>query len=120
MASIQRIGFTPNQNQLADIFKALGHPARLSIIETLLNEGRIMCGELAHYIPLAKTTVNRHTRVLFENGIIGYEKNQNRTYYVLNPIAVETATIYLKSNLKLNNTNAIDYRYVHFHIQPSI
>jgi len=118
MASIQRIGFTPNQNQLADIFKALGHPARLAIIETLLSEKRIMCNELAGIIPLAKTTVNRHTRVLFENGIIGYEKNENKTFYVLNPIAVETATAYMKCSLNQSNVNDINYSNVYFHLQP--
>ena len=38
MASIQRIGFTRYQNDLSKIFKALGHPARIAIIDLLLEK----------------------------------------------------------------------------------
>lgn len=117
MASIQRKGFSPQINELSNIFKALGHPARLTIIELLLKEGRIKCKEIALSIPLAETTVNRHTRVLFDQGIIGYEKYINETHYILNPIAVSEAKKYLKMTLK-NNDMDTNYSNVYFHKQP--
>ncbi len=118
MASIQRKGFSNQTNQLSNIFKALGHPARLTIIELLLKEGRVKCKEIAFSIPLSETTVNRHIRVLFEQGIIGYEKHINETHYVLNPIAINVAKKYLKQTLKSNDQD-MNYSNVYFHLQPT-
>lgn len=118
MASIQRRGFSKQTNQLSNIFKALGHPARLTIIELLLEEGRIKCKDIALSVPLSETTVNRHTRVLFEQGIIGYAKHVNETHYILNPIAVSAAKKYLKNTLQ-NNYESTNYSDVYFHMQPT-
>ncbi|XOV67141.1 MAG: ArsR/SmtB family transcription factor [Fluviicola sp.] len=119
MASIKRTGFSKETNQQSNIFKALGHPARLTIIESLINEGRIKCKEIELSLPLAPTTANRHMRVLFEQGIIGYEKILNETHYVLNPIALDAATTYLKDQLEQHNRELTDYSEVYFHMQPT-
>ena len=118
MASIQRKGFSNQTNHLSNIFKALGHPARLTIIELLLQEGRVKCKEILLSIPLSETTANRHIRVLFEQGILGYEKYANETHYILNPIAFSTAKKYLKTALK-NNDSTLNYSNVYFHLQPT-
>lgn len=120
MASIQRIGFSAETNQFANIFKALGHPARLTIIETLIREKRIMHKHLALTVPLSETTVNRHARVLYEQGVIGYEKFYNQTYYVLNPIAIEVIKLYIHKMHNENEVNEINYSNVYFHLQPEV
>lgn len=118
MASIQRTGFSKQTNELSNIFKALGHPARLNIIELLLDQGNINCKCLALELPLSNATVNRHIRVLYEQGIIGYEKVNNETFYTLNPIAVAEAKRYLRKTLESNSNNSKNYANVHFHLQP--
>lgn len=120
MASIQRSGFSSEQNQFSNIFRALGHPARIMLIELLIQEKRINCKLLALEVPLSATTVNRHIRVLYECGILGYEKYLNQTFYVLNPLVFEHAGQYLSTKYQNNERNHIDYRKVHFHIDPKL
>jgi ArsR family transcriptional regulator, arsenate/arsenite/antimonite-responsive transcriptional repressor len=63
--------FTPQQNQLANIAKALGHPARVAIIEFLLKTNNTcICGDIVNELPLAQPTVSQHLKELKNAGII--------------------------------------------------
>lgn len=62
--------FTARQNELAGIAKALGHPARIAIIEHLLKVNSCICGDIVEEIPLAQATISRHLKELKAVGII--------------------------------------------------
>lgn len=62
--------FTDQQNLLADTAKALGHPARIAIIQHLLKINSCICGDLVDEIPLAQPTISRHLQELKSVGII--------------------------------------------------
>lgn len=62
--------FTSSQNQLAAIAKALGHPARIAILQHLLKVNACICGDLVDEIPLAQPTISRHLKELKALGII--------------------------------------------------
>jgi DNA-binding transcriptional ArsR family regulator len=62
--------FTKSQNQLATIAKALGHPARIAIIEYLLQTKSCICGDIVNVLPLAQPTVSQHLKELKNAGII--------------------------------------------------
>lgn len=62
--------FTKNQNQLAAYAKAIGHPARVAIIEYLLKHQTCICGDLVDELPLAQATVSQHLKELKQVGII--------------------------------------------------
>lgn len=62
--------FTEQQNELANIAKALGHPARIAIIEFLLKTDKCICGDIVNELPLAQPTVSQHLRELKEAGLI--------------------------------------------------
>ena len=62
--------FTDQQNQLATIAKALGHPARVAIIEYLLNVDTCICGDIVNELPLAQATVSQHLKELKNAGLI--------------------------------------------------
>ena len=62
--------FTEKQNQLAAIAKALGHPARVAIIEYLLSVDSCICGDIVNVLPLAQPTVSQHLKELKNAGII--------------------------------------------------
>lgn len=94
MASIKRVGFTPAQNQTADTFKALGHPARIAILE-LISKNKIPCKNLEIELQISKSTLSRHLQILFDSGVIGYNKILNQTYYTANPEALSSASEYL-------------------------
>jgi DNA-binding transcriptional ArsR family regulator len=50
--------------------KALGHPARIRILEHLLAVDRCVCGQIVSIMPLAQSTVSQHLRVLKEAGLV--------------------------------------------------
>jgi len=53
----------------AEIFKALGHPSRLTLVEALASGERCVC-ELVELVPASQATVSRHLNVLVEAGVL--------------------------------------------------
>lgn len=62
--------FSRKQNELAQIGKALGHPARIAILQHLLKSPNCICGDLVTEIGLAQPTISQHLSVLKQAGII--------------------------------------------------
>jgi len=62
--------FTTNQNELATLFKALAHPARVSIIEFLLKNEKCICGDIVDELPLAQATISQHLKELKNANLI--------------------------------------------------
>lgn len=62
--------FTQAQNELAILAKALGHPARIAIIEYLLKVDSCICGDIVDELPLAQPTVSQHLKELKSAGLI--------------------------------------------------
>lgn len=62
--------FTAKQNELATLAKALGHPARIAIIQHLLKMNTCICGDLVDVIALAQPTISKHLKELKAVGII--------------------------------------------------
>jgi ArsR family transcriptional regulator len=62
--------FSDNQNQIASIAKAFGHPARIAIIEYLLKVDSCICGDIVNELPLSQPTVSQHLRELKSAGLI--------------------------------------------------
>ena len=62
--------FTLEQNEMAAIAKALGHPARIAIIQHLLKVNSCICGDIVDEVQLAQPTISRHLKELKAVGII--------------------------------------------------
>ncbi|MCP3930163.1 MAG: winged helix-turn-helix transcriptional regulator [Bacteroidetes bacterium] len=62
--------FSEMQNELALIAKALGHPARIAILQYLTRVNQCICGDLVDEIPLAQATISQHLKALKIAGII--------------------------------------------------
>ena len=62
--------FTAEQNQIAKIAKAIGHPARVAILQHLLQKKACICGDLVLEIGLAQPTISQHLRELKNLGLI--------------------------------------------------
>jgi ArsR family transcriptional regulator, arsenate/arsenite/antimonite-responsive transcriptional repressor len=62
--------FSARQNLLAKQFKALGHPARIAILDVLIRSQTCICGDLVLELPLAQATISQHLRELKEAGLI--------------------------------------------------
>lgn len=62
--------FTDKQNSIAILAKALGHPARVAIIDYLLAVDSCICGDIVNELPLAQPTVSQHLKELKNAGLI--------------------------------------------------
>jgi ArsR family transcriptional regulator len=71
--------------ELAQLSKALGHPARVQIIRLLSRRDSCICGEIANGFPLAQSTISQHLKILKEAGLIRGEVDGPRTCYCLDP-----------------------------------
>jgi len=69
---------------LARACKALAHPARLAILQTLAQRGTCICGEIVEVLPLSQATVSQHLKVLREAGLIRGEVDGPRSGYCIN------------------------------------
>jgi DNA-binding transcriptional ArsR family regulator len=56
--------------RLADIAKALSHPARIKILSVLNEYNRCMAGEIVEMLPLSQSTVSQHLKELKRVGLI--------------------------------------------------
>jgi DNA-binding transcriptional ArsR family regulator len=70
MGISKKEAFSASQNELAVFAKALGHPARVAILEFLLKSDKCICGDIVNELPLAQPTVSQHLRELKEAGLI--------------------------------------------------
>ena len=62
--------FTKKQNKLATMLKALAHPARIAILEHVINSRSCICGDLVEELGLAQATISQHLKELKTAGII--------------------------------------------------
>ena len=62
--------FTKAQNDLALVTKALGHPARIAILQFLIEKKSCICGDIVEELPLSQSTVSQHLNELKKAGLI--------------------------------------------------
>ncbi|WP_406684927.1 metalloregulator ArsR/SmtB family transcription factor [Seonamhaeicola sp. MEBiC1930] len=62
--------FSSQQNEIAQLAKVLGHPARVAIIEYLFKINACICGDLVNEIGLAQPTISQHLKELKNVGLI--------------------------------------------------
>jgi len=55
---------------LAKIFKALGHPTRIKIVEHLIRINTCVCGEIVNIFPYSQSTISQHLKLLKASGIV--------------------------------------------------
>jgi DNA-binding transcriptional ArsR family regulator len=81
--------FSEHQNELAGWMKALGHPARIAIIEFLLKTDSCICGDIVNELPLSQPTVSQHLKELKSAGIIKGSIEGTAICYCLDPATME-------------------------------
>ncbi len=89
--------FNERQNKMASVFKALGHPARIAIIEHLLKVNSCICGDIVNELPLAQATVSQHLKELKNAEIIKGSVEGNSICYCLNPNTISFIKEYLNN-----------------------
>jgi len=63
-------GFTKMQLDAAAYSKALGHPARIAILQVLAQHKGCICSAIVEKLPLSQSTVSQHLKELKNAGLI--------------------------------------------------
>lgn len=84
MGSTKTEIFTQEQNAMATYAKALGHPARIAILQQLMQTDSCICGDLVDEIGLAQPTISQHLKALKEAGLIQGAIEGTRVCYCIN------------------------------------
>ncbi len=82
--TIQDINYLKETEQLARLAKALGHPARIRILNYLDNQNCCYTGDLVDVLPLAQSTISQHLKELKSAGLIQGEVNPPKIKYCIN------------------------------------
>jgi len=100
--------YSQQQISLAAMFKALGHPARVAIIQFILKAESCICGDIVNELPLSQPTVSQHLKELKSAGIIHGNVEGNAICYCLNDKTVTLLKDYfgsLTDQIQLKNSN---------------
>lgn len=76
--------FSDLENELAEMAKALGHPARVAILKALAERNVCVCGEIVEVLPLAQSTVSQHLKELKSAGLISGTVDGVKSCYCIN------------------------------------
>lgn len=89
--------FTVKQNKIAKYMKALGHPARVAILEVLIKKQACICGDIVDELPLSQSTVSQHLKELKEAGLIKGDVDGVKVCYCIDEKEWENAKTYLST-----------------------
>lgn len=76
---------------LADVAKALSHPARIRILKILTEMDVCMCGDIVEQLPLAQATVSQHLKELKRVGLIQGDIEGPKVCYCINNKTLQKA-----------------------------
>ncbi len=76
--------YTDKQERIARYAKAMGHPARMAILQFLAGRNTCYFGDIHEELPIAKATVSQHLKELKEAGLIQGEIETPKVKYCIN------------------------------------
>jgi ArsR family transcriptional regulator, arsenate/arsenite/antimonite-responsive transcriptional repressor len=97
MGASKSESFSVKHNELANLFKALSHPARIAIVEYLLKVDKCICGDIVNELPLAQPTISQHLTALKNANIIKGSIEGTAICYCLNPETLSNFENYFAS-----------------------
>ncbi len=84
MATHKKESFGQDEQELAELAKALAHPARIAILKELARRNTCICGEIVEVLPLAQSTVSQHLKELQQAGLIQGTVEGAKSCYCIN------------------------------------
>ncbi len=106
MGATKTAHFTNKQNAIATMAKAIGHPARIAILEYLIKVDTCICGDIVNELPLAQPTISQHLKELKNAGLIKGNIEGNTVCYCIDEKAIERLQSYFGAiSIKLNKKN---------------
>lgn len=86
MGISKTITYSEQEIRLAKYVKALAHPARMAILNLLLQKKACVCGDIVDELPLSQSTVSQHLKELKEVGLIKGDIEGVSVCYCINPV----------------------------------
>ena len=84
MAQNKKLEFDKDEIEIADIAKALSHPARIAILKEIAKRDSCICGEIVEVLPLAQSTVSQHLKELLNAGVLSGTIDGTKSCYCIN------------------------------------
>jgi len=75
--------FEEELQEKANLFKVLSHPARLQILQYLIQSRTCLSGDISEMFPLTRTSVNQHMKELKDAGLIKSHVEGSKIIYCL-------------------------------------
>lgn len=85
MSHLKNIDYKEDEILLARYAKALGHPARIAILNFLAGADACFCGEIVDELPIAQATVSQHLKELKDAGLIQGSIQPPKVRYCIDP-----------------------------------
>ena len=85
MSHFKNIDYKEDEILLARYAKALGHPARIAILNFLASANACFCGEIVDELPIAQATVSQHLKELKDAGLIQGSIEPPKVKYCIDP-----------------------------------
>ncbi len=99
------INYLPQHERLATVAKAMGHPARVAILATLIKKESCVCGEIVEVLPLAQATVSQHLKELKKAGLVQGEVEGNKVCYCINQNALRDFAMFFSDFIRPLESN---------------
>ncbi len=77
--------FTEDQNHLATLARTIGHPARIAILQHLINSNSCINSDLVQELGLAQATISQHLKELKNTGLIRGTVEGTSMCYCIDP-----------------------------------
>ena len=106
--------YSTKQEQLARFAKAMGHPARVAILEFLAKQNCCFFGDIHEVLPISKATVSQHLKELKDAGLIQGEIEIPKVKYCINRenwkialgfLSVFSTIVHVKKRIVVNSSN---------------
>jgi predicted transcriptional regulator len=78
--------YTIKQNQLAALVKVFAHPARIAILQQLMQAPNCMNAEMVSQLGLSQASISQHLNELKKSGVLEVTTSGNKRYYCIDLI----------------------------------
>lgn len=83
-------------DEMADVFRALGHPVRVQIVRMLNDDGAAYAGDIVNRLPVVASTASQHLKILREAGLISDAADGPHRYYSVEKKAIRDLQAWVK------------------------
>jgi predicted transcriptional regulator len=84
MGATNKSVFNQEHLEIADIAKAIAHPARVDILDYIINNPGCIANDIVNNISLSQPTISQHIRELRAINLISVEHHKTSISYYIN------------------------------------